>query len=308
MAQGCILSCTPRDGDAMRRSLRDPIARSAYEGATEGFKKLDYGVVSKNVTFPLSDPDHPAHAAFCDTVLRNVAGNESIFDSYKDALPFALTEISRQTPTILGLVRASRGRGATALTKNLAHSRVGNGFAYELLGTAALIQQNRIERTGSKPVNGGRTLRIFSTDRIDLGVRMPAQPGEKDMEKGYFRPASPRSPGKFRATFEADLMITRDDGPLRWHTIGVDFKHTKQAGSYASDTRNSRSQLEAVANGIMRHEMNMTEFHYATNGTFHPDFKASVEAMNAHLNEQMGRSEGQPPLICIHERLQYPLS
>jgi hypothetical protein len=291
----------------MRRSLRDPIARSAYEGAAEGHRRLDYGLVSKNVTFPLSDPTDPAHAGFRDTVLRNVAGNESILDEYKGALPSALTEIARQTPTILGLVRGARGRGATALTKNLANRRVGNGFAYELLGTAALIQQNRVKGAGSKPTNGGRTLQIFSTDRIDLGVRMPAQPGANDPEKGYFRPASPRSPGKFRATFEADLMITREDGPFRWHTIGVDFKHAKQGGSYASDTRNTQSQLEAVANGIMRGEMNMTEFHYATNGVFHPDFKASVDAMNAHINEQMGRSEDQPPLICVHERHQYPL-
>jgi hypothetical protein len=100
----------------MRRSLRDPIARSAYEGAAEGHRRLDYGLVSKNVTFPLSDPTDPAHAGFRDTVLRNVAGNESILDEYKGALPSALTEIARQTPTILGLVRGARGRGATALT------------------------------------------------------------------------------------------------------------------------------------------------------------------------------------------------
>lgn len=171
VAQGCILPLSVEDSRQLRASLREPLAQKAIWGAARALRQQDAISYAKNVTYPLIDPKHPAHRAFVETLLRNVAGNESILSNYARALPLALTIVAQQTPDVTGLVHGSYGKGATALARNLAHSTKGDAFAYELLGTAELIRLNRVLDQGSQPINDGPALRIWDDDRLDLGVR-----------------------------------------------------------------------------------------------------------------------------------------
>lgn len=291
MAQGCILPLSVEDSRQLRASLREPLAQKAIWGAARALSQRDAVAYAKYVTYPLIDPKHPAHRAFVETVLANVAGNASILDNYAQALPWALTIIAQQTPDIMGLVHRSHGKGATALTSNLKHSKLGDAFAYELLGTAELIRLNRSDDRGSQPINDGPELRIFDDDRLDLGVRLPAG-------RDLFRPAGTGA-NKYRQTCEADAFVFRGD-----HTVGIDLKHARDGGSYAGDMDSSQSQLEAIANGILADDaFQLREFHFVTNGVFEATFVAAVERVNA----QITAVTGDAPPIGLHQHVQFPL-
>ena len=298
MAQGCILPFSAEDVRQLRHSLHNPLALRALWSAKRALEQQGAVAYSKNVTYPLIDPDHPAHQAFVETVLRNVAGNESILDTYKRALPLALTILAQQTPDVLGLVAASHGKGASALTRTLAHRTRGDAFAYELLGTAELIQRNRNDDRGSEATNGGPELRIFDADRIDLGVRLPAHHrSETGGIEGLFAPAG-TGLSKYRETFEADAFIYRGD-----HAVGIDFKHARTGNSFAGDMDHFPSQLEAIANGLMTEKLGLREFHFVTNGYFSEPFVAAV----ARINDQVCRETGDAPPIGLHEHVNFPL-
>lgn len=306
MAQGCILPFTRRDSAALRRSLDDPIAQRTFRDATIAFNADNADAFRRAVSYPLTDPKHPAHKVFMDVILKNVAENESIDHSYKSALPKAIVEIARLTPNIMGLVQPARGVGSTALRKNLVHKRVGDAFAYELLGTAALIRKTATEKLGSKSSNGANSLSIFPTDRVDLGVRFQADYGFDGKGHGLHRPASRsiHSPRQFRRSFEADLLIHRKDEAGSFFAVGVDFKHTRHYGAYKGSSTERWSQIKAIANGIMTGDID--EYHFVTNGHFHQQFRNDVDHMNRKLMES-DPSLKVPP-IGMHERVQYPLS
>jgi hypothetical protein len=304
LAQGCILPFTDRDNAALRASLRDPLARSAFRATDAATEQQDLGRLHRAASYPLSDPSHPAHDLFVGHVLRNVAGNESISDDFKSALPAAILEISRQSPVVSGLVRKSRGRGASAQDKTLKNPRTGNGFAYELLGTAELIRRNRIHSSGSHPVNeGAPRLQIFTGDNIDLGFRFQAGYGAAGKGLGLDRPTATRGGKGFRHTFEADLLITRTDSMIGdWHTVGVDFKHVGKPGAEVKFDQDSVGQLEGISNAILTGDMNLDSFHFVSNSVFSVDFKEAVKTANQRIIE---RSDGDitRPLIGLHENM-----
>jgi hypothetical protein len=67
--------------------------------------------------------------------------------------------------------------------------------------------------------------------------------------------------------------------------------------------------VDDVAQGIIRRELGLREYHYVTNGYFDSHFKKAV----AHANEKImthQRQEGMDvcPKISIHEGVQYPLT
>lgn len=304
MAQGCILPFTDRDNLALRASLREPLARSAFRATDAAIEQRDLGRLHRAASYPLSDPTHPAHEAFVGHVLRHVAGNDSISDDFKKALPAAVLEISRQSPVVSGLVRKSRGRGATAQDKTLRNPRTGNGFAYELLGTAELIRRNRVHSSGSQPVNDGAPkLQIFAGDDIDLGFRFQAGYGAAGKDLGLDRPTATRGGRGFRHTFEADLLLTRTDPIYRdWHTVGVDFKHVGKPGAEVRFDKDSVGQLEGISNAILTGDMNLASFHFVSNSVFSSEFKEAVETANQRIME---RSDGDitRPLIGLHENM-----
>lgn len=308
MAQGCILPVTARDTAELRASLKEPQAQRTLAAAGMAVASENAYAYRKAVSYPLSDPDNPAHKVFVEYVLRNVAGNESISDNYRQALPRALVTVAEQTPDILGLATPSRGKGASALAKTLGHRTRGDAFAYELLGTAEVVRMNNVHNAGYQSLNGGPELRIFNTDRLDLGVRFQASYWKGGEAQGLFRPTSPRNTNRDRETFEADLLIRRGEETDDPTTIGVDFKHARHSGAYAGNPRDFRSQIQGVVNGILTGDMFLKEFHYVTNGCFNPDIREAVEEGNNKIIDALReRGEEASPRISLHERVQFPL-
>lgn len=258
----------------------------------------------KAVTYPLADPNDPAHKIFSETVLRNVAGNEIINEAYKEALPDAVARIAKHTPDVTGLVASSRGRGASSLDKNLKHSTRGDAFAYELLGTAEILRQSGLSGKPMKASNGGRGLFIGKNDRIDLGVKLQADYHSNEVN----RPAGTGIYNKLRTTIEADALISRG-AKTGAAPIAVDFKHTRNNGSCKSrDSKSSankqpfKSQLDGIENAIRTGDIG--EFHFVTNGTFADSMKGPIEDLNLKLNESFNRSGEN--LVSTHEHCRYP--
>ena len=256
------------------------------------------------ITYPLSDRSHPAHKAFSESVLRNVAGNGSIGEFYEKSLPNALATVARQTPDITGLVTPSRGQGASSLQKNLAHSTRGDAFAFELTGTAELVRRNNADLGPLKPSNGGRSLKIGSLDRVDLGVKLQADYHSNQLNR-------PRGTGKyqkFRQTIEADTLVSRQDKTIP--PTAIDFKHVRHDGICRDrDSRDPcnkqpfRSQLDGIENAIRTGDI--ADFHFVTNGTFDEGMKSAIAEVNNRLDASDLAEKSDESFISIHERCQF---
>ena len=250
------------------------------EGLTKG--------MTEKVTYPLSNSSHPAHDVLSAYVLRNAVGNQSIPDAYKRELPKAVADIAKITPNVLGLVEPARNWGQTSSIDapgKLGHKTKGAGFAYELLGTAALINRE------SKAENTGVSLKIYSTDRIDLGIKLQASYPFAYKEL----PSQPK-----RGTTEADLFISRPMGILDGghKNIGVDFKHSMNSGAYSGVI--STSDIDGRKIALMTGEID--EFHYATNGTFRESVTKAIDKANLEIIDEKGKGVG---LISYHEHARY---
>lgn len=284
------------DNEAVRKSLQgentklDPkiirdfkefeaVKDALIEGITKG--KTD------KVTYPLSNPNHPAHKALSAYVLRNAVGNQSIPDTYKQELPKAVADIAKINPTVLGLVKPARNWGQTTSIDapgKLGHKTRGAGFAYELLGTAAIINKE------SRAKNTEVSLKIYSTDRPDLGFKLQASYPFANFEL----PSQPK-----RGTVEADLFISRPTGIFDggYKYIGVDFKHSMNFGEYSGEI--STSVLEGLKVALMTGEID--EFHYVTNGTFPERITKAIDRANSEILAE--RSD--VGLISYHEHVRY---
>jgi len=241
--------------------------------------------MTEKVTYPLSDPSHPAHKVFSAYVLRNAVSNQSIPDTYKQELPKAVADIARINPTVLGLVKPARNWGQTTSIDapgKLGHKTRGAGFAYEILGTAALINKE------SKTKNTGVSLKIYSTDRPDLGFKLQASYLFADKEL----PSQPK-----RGTTEADLFISRPTG-IGHKNIGVDFKHSMNSGRYSGQI--TTSEIEGRKIALMTGEI--AEFHYVTNGTFPEPVTKAFDKANREILDEKGKEVG---LISYHEHVRY---
>lgn len=241
--------------------------------------------MTEKVTYPLSDPSHPAHKVFSAYVLRNAVSNQSIPDTYKQELPKAVADIAKINPTVLGLVKPARNWGQTTSIDapgKLGHKTRGAGFAYEILGTAALINKE------SKTKNTGVSLKIYSTDRPDLGFKLQASYLFADKEL----PSQPK-----RGTTEADLFISRPTG-IGHKNIGVDFKHSMNSGRYSGQI--TTSEIEGRKIALMTGEI--AEFHYVTNGTFPEPVTKAFDKANREILDEKGKEVG---LISYHEHVRY---
>ena len=287
MADGCNLYLTKEDLRQIKGSRenrqRIPEIADSIKSLYNGSAKISEERIKK-VTYPLSDPIHPAHKVFANYVLQNVSGNQSIPESYKRALPKAVATIAKVTPDALGLVKPARGGGATILTDTLGHKTKGAGFAYEILGTARLIQQESLPKNSDTTGSRGR-LKIYSTDRIDLGYKLTASYPGAQAEL----PHQPR-----RRTVEADLFIQRGDG-----YIAVDFKHSMNAGMYSGGI--SETQLRGWQTALSTEPLK--EVHLVTNGAFSQPTKEAIDKINGELTE-----DGRDEHIYYHENVRYQIT
>ena len=286
MADGCNLYLSDEDFKQITSSLDQQQICEAAESVKDAMEGVTKGMTEK-VTYPLSDPNHPAHEVLSKYVLRNAVGNQSIPDTYKQELPKAVAEIAKINPSILGLAKPARNWGQTTSIDapgKLGHKTKGAGFAYELLGTAALITKD------SKAKNTGINLKIYSTDRPDLGFKLQARyPFAEDV-----LPSQPK-----RGTTEADLFISRPTGLFDggFKNIGVDFKHSMNASTYSG--RISIAEIDGRKVALMTGEVD--EFHYVTNGTFSDSVKEAFDKTNLEL-QAAGYGDN---LISYHENVTY---
>jgi len=260
MPVGCNLYFSNDDIKKVKASLKT--GRSChveYETLSNGMEVLKCEADSFRSI--LDDPNHINFKVVKDWLNDQIAGNETLKQEYKDKLPGAIALVLNQTPDSLGFavkIPKYRGKGSNALYGNLKHKTRGDAFAYEILGTAALIERTWVS-TDKKT-----TLRIASTDRVDYGYKFQVKYAEL--------PSGLEDQPK-RLTIEADTCIQRRKG-----VVGIDFKHSR-SGVYSSY---SLDQLQGVKIAILNGEC--TEFNFVTNGKFSDGFKNAVATINQELD------------------------
>jgi hypothetical protein len=253
--------------------------------ALEKFGEPDAKKLADRVVAPLVDTTHWQHEDYCRHLVNVIQGNDKLPDKYKEQLPRDVADVLKACPHAAGLVKELTLRGQRRATGS--PSKLGSrwnsgiGSAYELMGTAALT------RTVVPAGNNGPSLHLNSgVDHVTFGDKATINSSlDKD---GNLIPRN-------RATIECDLRIGRPGNALLlegWREIGVDFKHVAH-GDQRSNKPGDRNQIENVANVIR--DGTIHEYHYVTNGTFHPDFKAWVSEENADL-----QAHGLTP-IAYHE-------
>jgi len=245
--------------------------------------------------------------AVYELLKQQIDANTGIPQSLRDQLPQAIHEILTVTPDAMGLVQRARP-GATPMSRNLMHRTRGAGFAYELVGTAALI------RGGSVSVHGDGLRIDATTDRLDFGPKAQARhSGAESQFEGLIsrlidtwmtigaddnelrrRPRNATLletlPRLARKTVESDLLICRaTDGDFR--EIGVDFKRTAR-GRYAGGI--SPEQLTGVLIALCTGELH--EFHFVTNGRLGGRDRMLIDGVR-----QVARDSDPETIVTCHE-------
>lgn len=228
----------------------------------------------------LTRDDHWASKSYRENLIRMIEGNQRIPDSYKARLHKDVARVLQIAPHAGGLVTelTLRGqRGATGGPSKLgSRGNSAIGSAYEIMGTAALSTMV------SKAANGGPSLHINAgKDIVTFGDK--SYLNGRQAGKGIWE-------GPSRKTVECDIRIGKPtlNGFLE---IGVDFKHVREMGQKNSSA-DFKNQVGAVVNAIQHGHFH--EYHFVTNGTFGPSFRAEIDA----ANKSLGRN-----IIGCHERV-----
>ena len=183
-----------------------------------------------------------------------VAGNKAISNSMKGEFAPALSKLLTASPNPIGLLGNKNpfGKGATNLSQNVTNEGTGYGSAYEVIGTALLMEAGR-SISGSN-----KQLSIAPGEQVSFGIRVPAGPG--------------------RRTVEADAYIHKATGP-----VGIDFKF-RSNGSY-SGSKALAKQLEGVKEAIR--VGSLREFHFATNGRVSHSSKMLIKKADADIRAEI---------------------
>jgi len=183
-------------------------------------------------------------------LLIDSLGRGKVFIEQENKLPSALKTLLKFQKDPSGLFDAPpkhRGPGAEPMK-----------HPYELLSTSAIIQK------GQQGVNSSlsQTLRIYPTDRIDFGAKLPSKYGLSTKKLN---------------TIEADTIIARKSGLIDMKLIGIDAKYSKSGSySYVSDR-----QLEGIKSAFR--DGSLDQFHFITNQAFTSGFKNAVEKANIDI-------------------------
>ncbi len=260
------------------RDLRDALPPNPMFGKTTAASKFNVATTIK----ALESSDHWASKEYRANLIATIERNGRIPKEYKEQLHKDVADVLKICPQAGGLVRelTLRGqRGATGSASKLgSNSNAAIGAAYEVMGTAALIDKV------SRPVNAGAPTLYISKikDHVAFG---PKSYTEGRSEDGVHWQPSPRR------TVESDVHIGRPelDG---WREIGIDFKHTKEmARKYA--TEDLKKQVEGVVDVLSTGVLH--EYHFVTNGTFAQSFRDVIADANAELTKRGAT------LIGLHE-------
>lgn len=277
MPGGCNLYETEGDHKQIWRSLSKGLQADVSKEVKRDKKAMIEAATSGKILQIMQDSNKPGHKALREYLYEKIAGGEPISESYKRELPDAVAKIIKHTPDIMGLFKPTikeRGKGATGLIKSLHHKTRGDAFAYELLGTAALIDEEFHAAT-----NNADTLRIRDTDRIDYHLKLQAS--YKGVPTKYLDQPN-------RGTVEADLFINRPVGLNNLKVIGVDFKHSRESEYHSYDI----NQLKGIKVALQTGEID--EFCFVSNVKFSQTFKDKIEAINSELYDSERDLDSKP--------------
>ena len=269
MSVGCNLLLTEQDQQQIEASTKNGREAEATDFVKEVILEKKEGWENR-LTEALANPNHPGHKIALNVALKDITGNQKFDNVERAKLARSLVTVTQITPNILGLVHPAKNYGprASAVLGNLTHKTRGYAFAYEINGTAALIN------APSKAGNGNVSLHISPSDRVDMGIKLQASyAGLNRANVEMYRPK--------RGTVEADTFV---DSKSRG-TLGIDFK-------FASTGRGSvveESQLQGVFNAIRTGEVQ--EFHFVANGTFGITAKNRIANYNETLQQAESKSQ-----------------
>jgi hypothetical protein len=199
-------------------------------------------------------------------VASAAARNSRIPAEVRDKLPDAAAKVTTVTSAPRGIAAPAWGKGATAWVQTLERGYHGAAFAYELVGAAAIIDAPHAAGNSSRSLH----ISALRGDQVTFGARFEARD-----PNALSRPVE----AERRSTVEADLLVHRTDGGR----VGVDFKHSSTEGRF---NMRSKDEVREVLAGVARNIAagNVAEWHFVTNGTFSPSFKAEVERANEELS------------------------
>jgi len=235
----------------------------------------------------LRDPSNSDHAVVVEQLMRNIAPADVVLpEEFKTRLPRALATVAERCPSVVNLVRPLLLKFDTWNDTRLRSRIESTGFAFGMLGTAALIDATQATN-GSKPSNGDRRLRIDSTDSLDLGF--PRNDYHSEAKELWVH--QPKW-----GNCKADLFIHPPNLiPLvPAPPVGVDFEHVMRRGDA---TRVKSERIDEMASALTRGTIK--EFHLVTNEVFSEQDKNKIETANSRLRES---GHG---LIYYHEKLCY---
>lgn len=204
-------------------------------------------------------------------LLKLVENSGNIPTAYKSQLHKDLAVVLEACPHAGGLVneltlRGQRGASGSA-SKLGSKGNAGVGYAYELMGTAALTTKV------SSPSNVGAPALFIQSgkDIVTFGDKSYLN-GRANDHKSWQRPS--------RSTVECDIRIGRSTLLDGYREIGIDFKHRAEMGTTYS-SKDLANQVKAVAEVIKDGQLH--EFHFVTNGTFGGGFPKEIAKANEEL-------------------------
>lgn len=246
MAEGCNLHFTREDFKQIQNSLDKGLPTDQKKFASSLLRSVQKTNL-KELMNSLSDKSSQNYELVNKALIKSF-GEGKVTTTLEAKLNSAIYSILKEHPNPQGLFEkppTHRGPGSTSVD-----------HPYEVLCAAALVQ-------GEVKSSTGHLLKIYSTDRLDLGQKSPSNNILSTAKKG---------------TIESDILIQRDN-ILQSKIIGIDAKYTKET-TYKPKPGLAR-QLNGVKSALQ--DRDITEFHFVTNAQFSNTFKTMVENVNREL-------------------------
>lgn len=282
MPSGCNLYETDDDHKQILKSRSEGLPANVSKEVILDKRPIIDTKTSSKIGRILQESNEPSHKALCKILIDKIEDGEAIPENYKRELPSAVAGILKHTHDAMGIftpVRKDYGKGAKSVIGDLHHKTRGNAYAYELLGTAALIEKE------FPSCNGSDALKINSLDRLDFRYKLQASYNGIPSDYLKYQP--------HRGTVEADLFINRKVGLNDLRIIGIDFKHS------INDTyeKNDLDQLNGIKVALATGEID--EFCFVSNAKFTKKFKDNIQA----INEELSKSENELNLVSNSQHL-----
>jgi len=248
MPEGCNLHFTNVDFKEIQSSLDKGLPKDQKRFASSILRIAQKNNFKKLMN-SLSNPKD-LHYDLVSKSLIKAFGEGKVIKPMEADLNKALYTVLKDHPDPQGLFEkppVHRGPGSTSVD-----------HPYEVLCAAALIQSKCNSSIGKK-------LRIYPTDRLDLGQKSPSINILSTAKKN---------------TIESDILIERRKNFTETETIGIDAKYTKYS-TYAFKEADLIRQLAGVKSALS--DESITEYHFVTNAKFSDKFKRTVDNTNREL-------------------------